>query len=426
MSQQPSTRQTDLRDIVSAFLQERLRDKLEKSDDELKRDELRDQFVPSVWLADAARRAGQIQVVTHSLKPLHPDARGSSLFCDPTALESLAELGSHALGSDLEADVVGNAAALDVYRFLKLEHEGRTLLSLATADDSDFAAALSDSPETGRSWMAGFAGIATPRGSLSSHTHAKQIYWLVGDNPHDDASYHLLAPLYPTSLVHRVYQTLQADRFGETAKAAREARKAGAWHESPVHEYPQLAIQKLGGTKPQNISQLNSERRGDNYLLASLPPTWKSAPVKPLFGVESIFTVFQWHGGVRETVKQLRRFMESDPNANVATRERRDGLVEALLDEFVQFTAELRELASGWTADIRCELSRAHAAWLDPFGGHALNSDAIDDLASDVANWLNAQLRDRLPVGDPEYLHWRKQTVDLFKEMEREESYEIA
>ena len=51
-----------------------------------------------------------------------------------------------------------------------------------------------------------------------------------------------------------------------------------------VEAYASLAVQELGGTKPQNISQLNSERRGDNYLLASLPPVWKTVAVQPVHG----------------------------------------------------------------------------------------------------------------------------------------------
>jgi CRISPR-associated protein Csy1 len=323
-----------------------------------------------------------------------------------------------------DTDVVGNAAALDVYKFLKLKHEGQSLLTLAIAADADFGAALTADPSAAQAWMTAFAGLAEPRGKFSSHTQAKQIYWPIGADPHDDAGYHLLAPLYPTSLVHRVYQTLQEDRFGEDAKAARKARKAGEWHERTVHEYPNLAVQKLGGTKPQNISQLNSERRGDNYLLASLPPVWRSLTVRPLFGVDSLFNVYRWRREVRGLAKDLRRFLESDPAGNLKTRQRRDELVDGLLDELIQFTAEIRTLDPGWSADPQCELPPAHGAWLDPDGSNPHPDDAIDRLASDFANWLNAQLRDPLPMGDPEYLYWRKLAREQIEEYEGEIRHE--
>lgn len=418
-------RQSELRSLIEDFLSERLNAKLEKlAEDDPKCTALREQFVPAVWLEDAARRVGQIQAVTHSLKPIHPDAKGSSLFREPCSLVPLNEVGSHSLGALFDTDIVGNAAALDVYKFLKLKHEGQSLLTLAIAADVDFGAALTADPSAAQAWMAAFAGLAEPRGKFSSHTQAKQIYWPTGADPHDDAGYHLLAPLYPTSLVHRVYQTLQEDRFGEDAKAARKARKAGEWHERTVHEYPNLAVQKLGGTKPQNISQLNSERRGDNYLLASLPPVWRSLTVRPLFGVDSLFNVYRWRREVRGLAKDLRRFLESDPAGNLKARQRRDELVDGLLDELIQFTAEIRTLDPGWSTDPQCELPPAHGAWLDPDASNLHPDDAIDRLSNDFANWLNAQLRDPLPMGDPEYLYWRKLAREQIEEYAGEVRHE--
>lgn len=423
MSTQPSGRQAALFSLISGFLTDRLNAKLEKlADDDPKRPDLLAQFVPAIWLEDAARRVVQIQAVTHSLKPLHPDAKGSSLFREPLTLGPINEVGSHTLGAMFDADVVGNAAALDVYKFLKLEHQGRSFLSLSIAADADLGAALNPDPAVAQAWMQAFAGLAQPRGKFSSHTQAKQIYWPVGSDPHDDAGYHLLAPLYPTSLVNRFYQALQDDRFGEAAKAARAARKADAWSERPVREYPNLAIQKLGGTKPQNISQLNSERGGNNCLLASLPPVWQSPTIKPVLGVASLFAVFRWRREVRTLAGHMRRFLESGPTHNMATRARRDEWVEALLDELMQFTAEVHTLAPGWSADPGCDLPSHHIAWLDPESpqANAAGSDTADRLASDFAHWLNAQLREPLPMGDAEYLHWRKQARALFKEAERE------
>lgn len=425
MSTPLTGRQAELRSLMADFLSERLNAKLEKlAEDDPKRAALREQFVPAAWIEDAVRRVGQIQAVTHSLKPIHPDARGSSLFREPDSLAPLIEVGSHSLGAVFDTDVVGNAAALDVYKFLKLKHEGRTFLTLAIAADVDFGAALTDDPITAQAWMVAFSGLAEPRGKFSSHTQAKQIYWPVGADPHEDSGYHLLAPLYPTSLVHRVYQTLQEDRFSEAAKAARKARKAGEPHERPVREYPNLAVQKLGGTKPQNISQLNSERRGDNCLLASLPPVWQSLTVSPLFGVKSLFNVYRWRREVRTLARELRLFLESNPASNLKTRQRLDELVNALLDELIQFTAEVRTLDAGWSRDPQCGLPPTHGAWLDPDAADVRSEDVIERVASDFAHWLNAQLRDPLPMGDPEYLYWCKLAREQIKEYEGEVLHE--
>lgn len=424
MSPPDPVRSAAMRSSILSFLQQRFEAKAEKlNGDSTKLAELRAQFIPEVWLADAARRVSQIQAVTHSLKPIHPDAKGSSLYCEPTKLAKRPELGSHVLGAAFDADVVGNAAALDVYKFLKVTHEGQSILSLCTTCDPDLSAALHTDPTVASAWIKAFADLAQAREKFRSHTHAKQIYWPLAE-PQDNSAFHLLAPLYPTSLVHRVYQSLQADRFSDDAKAARAARKTEEWHDRPVREYHQLAVQKLGGTKPQNISQLNSERRGDNFLLASLPPVWRSAAVKPLLGMASMFDAFHWRAEVRAQTQQLRRFFEGGPARNLATRARRDDMVESLLDELMQFIAAVQTLPPGWSADVQCMLPAHQIALLDDSAGGPQADETMSQLAADFAHWLNAHLREPLPMGDAEFLHWRRQARELFEQSQREGNHE--
>lgn len=425
-------RQTEIRLLLSTFLEERLQSKLEKLDpDDPKRDELRQQFMPANWLEDAARRAGQIQAVTHSLKPVHPDAKGTTLYSPPGGLQTIELVGTHCLGDSFAGDVVGNAAALDVYKFLKLSLAGRSFLELACAADVELAVALSDDPAKAGGWMQAFASLTEPRGQLASHTLAKQLYWQTGNDPHDDASYHLLSPLYASSLAHRVFEVLQDDRFSEAAKAARDARKANAFNERSVHEYPQLAIQQLGGTKPQNISQLNSERRGNNSLLASLPPVWRSVDLKPLLNTESMFPSFSRRPEVRASLKALLAFLKTDPTRNLATRITRASMVNELIDAFLQFTAELQTLEPGWSQASQCRLSDAECRWLDPEGVAQTDAelerpaptDVAERISAAFANWLNARLRDPLPTGDPEFLAWRNAMHAQIKAEEREGAY---
>jgi CRISPR-associated protein Csy1 len=421
MSSPLSGRAAELRSLVWRFLSERLDSKLEKLPaDDPKRSELQQQFVPATWLDDAARRVSQIQAVTHSLKPIHPDAKGSSLFREPSSLPALAEVGSHSLGAQFDTDVVGNAAALDVYKFLKLSLNGKSLLDLACTRDTDLTQALSDDGAQAARWLDAFASLADARGKPSSHTQAKQVYWPTGNDPHDDQQFHLLAPLYPTSLAHRVYQLLQDDRFSDEAKAARAARKAGEHHSRPVREYSNLAIQKLGGTKPQNISQLNSERRGDNALLASLPPVWKASEFKPILQSTSLFKAFGQRKAVWQQARALRLFLAADPAPTLDTRRQRAEWVDNLIDELIQFTAGMHTLPTGWTQADDCQLPLAHRQWLDPEATAPGADDPGEQVAEDFANWLNNQLRPPLPVGDAEFLVWRKLAREAVKAFDRE------
>ncbi|WP_323012452.1 type I-F CRISPR-associated protein Csy1 [Castellaniella sp.] len=412
------------REVIDVFLRERLQPKLEKlPEDDPKRDDLIAQYQPEAWLEDAARRVRQIQAVTHSLKAIHPDARGTNLYVDPADMPTRQEVGSHVLGVGFSSDVVGNAAALDVYKFLKLEVDGRTLLDWLLADDPAAMQALSSDESKAHEWQSAFISLTQARDDeVASHALAKQMYWLTGEDLADDAQYHLLAPLYPTSFVQAVHDTVQEDRFGEATKAARAARRAGQEHEGVLREYPALAVRKLGGTKPQNISQLTSERGGISYLLGSLPPVWNDNLPRQLWGVTSVFgPVLMRYGSTRISVRALLEFLKKDPPSNVQTRSRVDAYVGDLIDDLVSMAGECqRRLPAGWTADARCVLAREEQLWLDPgrakengdFRSEWLFMDWPAQIGHRFANWLNGRLHEHFPsVGDVEHRYWKKELL---------------
>jgi len=404
-----------LRDLMESFIEERLQAKLEKlQEDDAKRLELREQYQFDRWIEDAARRVTQIQLVTHALKATHPDAKGSSLYVNPKDLTQQPYVGTHVLGDKYHDDVVGNAAALDVYKFLKLRVDNKSILSHVLSRDPALFAALSSDEEQASAWVEAFASITSSRGDVSSHSKAKQLYFLAGDDPADSDDFHLLAPLYATSLAHELHLRIREDKFGESAKAARQARRDGKPFPHGFREYPELAIQKLGGTKPQNISQLNSERGGQNYLLASLPPNWKSTDIKPPLNVDSVFVGFGFRPPVRFAVDEMNRFFASDPPRTLGTRNTRDRLFNDVQAELWQFAAEIRSLPAGWSADERCQLHVSEQLWLDPgrsemdpaFKAQWQDGDWVKGIADRFGNWLNHRLAKHLLVGDAEHRNW--------------------
>lgn len=421
-----------LRDLIHTFIHTRLQAKLDKlADDDPKRQQLLEEHRPEIWLTDAARRVAQIQLATHTLKPIHPDARGSNLHASPTERELPGSVSSHCLAGHWDDDVVGNAAALDVFKFLKLEHDGRTLLQRLLEHDADLLAALSDKPEHAETWRASFAAITESRGPATSHTLAKQVYF-----PLPDGSYHLLAPLFPTSLVHRVQQRMRTDRFGDAAKAARDARRTKQPSEQGYCEYLDLAIQKFGGTKPQNISQLNSERYGENWLLASLPPQWRSLDLRPPLRRDSAFDfLYRNNKTLRARVAELQHFLRVTAHNNWQIRNKRARLLGEITDAFHQYAAELLEanrsetLTAGWSAHPDCRLDDSERHWLDPLRVHQdaefqsthLWRDWPEQASKRFGNWLNAKLdHDELRLAQPEAEHWKGVLHDelrMFKEI---------
>ena len=113
-----TSRQAQLHDLIQTFLTERLNGKLEAlKPDDPKYAELQKRFAWQNWIDNAAKRSANIQCATHTIKPMHADARGTSLNVELNGLPTLHEVGSHCVGTVYASDVVGNAA--DLARFLR-------------------------------------------------------------------------------------------------------------------------------------------------------------------------------------------------------------------------------------------------------------------------------------------------------------------
>lgn len=370
------------------------------------RRELELRYEPQTWLTDAARRAGQISLVTHAAKFTHGDSKSSSLYSETTQKEGY--LSSAAL-DDVEPDAVGNAAALDVAKLLQTRVEGDSLLTCLKRGDYSPLAAFTEDAAQLEEWIIGFSRALTP-GEPTSHKLAKQNYFPAGDD------YHLLSPLFATSLVHAYHQKMIAFRFGDDVNAIRKARREKTWHSQPLVLFPESAEMHFGGTKPQNISYLNSVRGGRVWLLSAQPPQWKRAD-KPPVTLRSVFTEgSQFDRRANATVQRLVTLLtRSTDYNNRRIREARDNYIDDLIDLLFLVVSELqREEWQNWT--LKCPTLKTHQQlWLDPwrtktdeaFRKERDKDDWLEDVAADFSIWLNTRLRKNLPdVGAVEKREW--------------------
>ncbi|MEI7284157.1 type I-F CRISPR-associated protein Csy1 [Pectobacterium carotovorum] len=384
-----------------------------------KRREIEQKHEVRAWLTDAASRAGQISLVTHALKFTHSDAKGSSIFSAETAAD--AKTLSTATLAQPAIDAVGNAAALDVARLLQTEHDGDSLVAALQRGDHRALEALAENPEQLTQWLAGFQQVFTDR-QPSSHKLAKQIYF-----PTENGEYHLLSPLYSSSLAQALHQRINAVRFGDEAKDIRKARKDNLWHDQLDISYPNLAVQNMGGTKPQNISSLNSSRSGRSYLLSCAPPQWNSIEKPP----QQHECIFRSNGEVdyhtSDIVKSMRRFLLSVKKVqnNRDIRQQRLHYLDQLIDQLFFYVSSVQNLPSGWSAES--ELKRAQQLWLDPYRAKTDTvfrrereaGDWQKAVAYDFGCWLNRRLKhEELIFGEVERREWS--TAALFKRRMRE------
>lgn len=426
MTNHDSHRAAQYRIEIERFLSERLTTKLAKlADDDPKRDQEIAKHQREAWIESAAARAKHLHAVTHVAKATHSSAKGSTNeHCPPESLIARDEVGTHAIGSEFRLDVaVDDAKHLDLYGFLALAVDGVSILNGLSTQDATVTVAFADDRVRAEQLAEELRRVFL-KGDFASHPLMKQVFWPVEDSAATENQYHLLAPLFASSLAQVVHERINDVRYSEQAKAARKARWAQAAHPHGYADYVHLAVRKLGGTKPQNISQLNSERGGVNYLLGSLPPEWKSRDVAEPWNLDSVFGRFGRRADVRQLLLELRRFLKTDPPENAETRNRVDVYVDALIDALVGFAAQIQAaLTTGWTADPRCKLVRCEQLWLDPRRAQSSQSadqpfrtdwdwmDWPQEIGERFGNWLNTQLEKNLPVGSAEKKYWARQLL---------------
>ncbi|MBU1391711.1 MAG: type I-F CRISPR-associated protein Csy1 [Gammaproteobacteria bacterium] len=387
-------------------------------------------FNPVNWLTDAAKRAKQISLATHAAKFTHSDAKASSILVSVTNLESYGYLTTASL-PDKAIDAVGNAAALDVAKLLKITINGENLIQQLQAQHVDALTAFTQDTELLKEWQLGFARALADE-KLTGHTLTKQLYFPVSTALNGDESqhYHLLCPLFSSSLAHELYHHVTSTRFGDEPKAIREARKKGHYHASLEKIFPATAVQNFGGSKPQNISQLNSERYGQSFLLNCAPPHYQTQSKPPLTSA-SIFSRqlrFKTAGFIRE-FKAFLAGLTAQENNFKARYQRDYGFVLPIIDVLLNEAAIIQNMTefAGWATSAECQLKTAHGLWLDVanpeprFQQERAKGDWQEIIANDFATWLLAQLqnKERYVLGDIEHQYVKKLCLVQLKTFER-------
>ncbi|HIF9222020.1 TPA: type I-F CRISPR-associated protein Csy1, partial [Photobacterium damselae] len=255
--------------------------------------------------------------------------------------------------------------------------------------------------------------------SPSSHVLGKQIYFPVSDN-----EYHLLAPLYSSSLAQVLFDAVQYSRFSQEMKAIREAKRHNDFHPQPLIAYPNLAVTVSGGSKPQNVSQLNNKRSGKTYLFSAAPPNWQ-AQNKPPLGLDSILQHRDIYYHTQEPITRLTQFLiklnAASTESNMRIRHYIVNTVDEVIDQILLVAAKWQQLPAGWSD--KSDLPLAQRRWLDPNNSQW---DRFDDhwqqaIAENVGLWLkdkvNKGSQNHFTLGQIEAMEWQKQCLNALQEI---------
>lgn len=346
--------------------------KASMSEDEKKETEFECEsvFALSNWLPNAAKRAGQISISTHPCTFSHPSARKNKngyvtsiiaeLDRDPDGFVRAGNVAS-------EADALGNAAALDVYKFLTLTmSDGDTLLS-HIQKSTDLAETLLKEPvEDAHELRAGFLKMIESDSEVITSSKIKQVYFP------SEGGYHQLSILTNSGNLYELRKRVDSIRFSEKTKEIREFKKQNKHSEAGFSELFGITTIGYGGTKPQNISVLNNQNAGKAHMLLSVPPTLKPRNIrlpKEDFFVE---VLNPWH--IKETFDAFHRIVLTDYN-NAKIREGRDYRIQEYIDYVIQKLWQLRSFIDSYEGELPNSLKAHQKIWLYPEHSQARESE---------------------------------------------------
>nr|WP_233351431.1 type I-F CRISPR-associated protein Csy1 [Vibrio cholerae] len=327
-----------------------------------KQQECEQNFLLDNWLPDAAKRAGQIAVASHPCTFSHPSARknkngyvSSIIAKNKPRIDGFLRSGN----VSVEPDALGNAAALDVYKFLSLEMSDQRSLLVHIEQESELARQLLDIPSCEyQALRDGFLKMVDSDQASVSSSKIKQVYF-----PIADGEYHLLSLLTHSGHLFELRKRLDALRFGDAVKEARECKKTNHFHPAGYQEIFGLTTIGFGGTKPQNISVLNNQNAGKAHLLASIPPELTSRDIrlpKTDFFKES-FNAWQ----AKEVLESLHRLFQTDYN-NINLRDGRDYRIQQYVDLVIEKMWQVRLFLEAYSGELSSALPLEQKIWLYP------------------------------------------------------------
>lgn len=318
------------------------------------------------WLIDASQRAKQLSLTSHPAKFVHPNAKASSIMVNASKNnDGLLRSGN----VEVELDVFGNAAALDVEKFLRIRLDDERTVLEHLEHNTDLIKRQFETINTKfEAIRNGFMQIKLSDLDQTSE-RLKQVYFPV------DEDYHLFSILNASGITYKLKQKINELRFSEKNKTLREELKKVKPTEmkGKITEVFGLTSVGYGGTKPQNISTLNNQNGGVSFLLSSLPPVLEKRETQP--PKTNFFNDCLWNGLFKTDFEQFHKVLSWRKN-NKAVRDMRDGIVLNSITKLKRLVENVREINSGWSdSDTYDGLILWQKIWLDEQYAEIRNND---------------------------------------------------
>ena len=374
------------------------------------------------WLEDSSHRAQQLSYTTHPSKFSHPDAKINHFIADKEKRDD-GLLRSGNAGSIL--DVVGNAACLDVHKFLSIILSNQlSIMDNFLQDTKEIRLLIEAEKLDYKSIRGAYLKIQENGQTDQSSTKLKQVYFPVTSSTDEETNYHLLSLLTSSSILYELKNHISQEiNFSEQNKQARKTRKdEGGKKEAEfslqINEIKGLTEIGFGGSQPQNISYTNSQNGGIAFLLNSMPPSLARRKVQ--LPKTSFYQNTLKYKAFKELFSDLNKAINT-PIARINTDKMRDGIIREIFYHIHQVAKDVRRVDGGWSNSLTYEnLPQWQKIYLDSANSELrvdeeknanYQQECIKSSVKWIRNTYDKQFKENL--GDDELKHFTTVITDL-------------
>ena len=310
------------------------------------------------------QQKNMMRPATHVGKYTHSQAKDDmSVFC----VNAKVGYGYLCFGNfeSVLRDYIGNAANMPhAHAMESLMPDGRQVRQHLKEGTRELRQIAAVNATELKNWQDNFNQVQEQARICSrSNFKLKQVYFPLGNG-----TYQLLTLLPCSTLVWELKSRLAIREW--------EIREANSKQYNVRIAFIDRWNREYGGTKPQNISYLNSNNGGNARVLTCLPPSVNrdfQLPKRNFFNQIKIYiprNPREIQKGVGVLFQSLHSTLLSDPNALWARKKKR-GILRAIIERGIIMPAEnIRENAvPGWSKGEKYSfLPVSQKAWLDPWG----------------------------------------------------------
>lgn len=363
------------------------------------------------WLPKASKRAGQMSLATHPCTFSHPSARkNKNGYSSPVVADVKSKNDGYLRTGNVsvEPDALGNAAVLDVFKFLTLLMKDSRKLINHIQDDSELAVnLLTINSESYEDLKSGFLSMIERdnKEQYITSSKIKQVFFPIDANN----GYHQLSILTNSGVVYELKARIDNMRFSEEVKVLRDLKRNDSFTEDSFSEIFKLTTIGYGGTKPQNISVLNNKNGGKAYLLSSLPPKLHKQDVR--FPKQNFFGESFRYYDCKDVFDALHKLFKTDYN-NKRIREGRDYRIQDLLDRIIDRMWAVRSVSQERHISEKSRLVKHQKIWLSHQEQKSREESDVwlDKLCDEISAWIVRSYQKLLGknaflLGEPERRH---------------------